>query len=158
MIIMGKHAIFPGSFDPFTKGHEAVVQSALKLFDKITIAIGVNSNKQYLFSLDDRIKFIRQVFQNESKKIEVVSFNGLTVDFCRENNIDFIVRGLRNTRDFQFEYEIANMNRGISKEIETIFIATLPEFSAINSTIVREIYRNGGDVSTFIPKGGKLPE
>jgi len=156
MIIMGKHAIFPGSFDPFTRGHESVVYSALKLFDKITIAIGVNSKKQYLFPLEDRIDFIRQVFQNEPEKVEIVSFTGLTVDYCRENKIDFIVRGLRNTRDFQFEYEIANMNRGIYNEIETIFIAALPEYSAINSTIVREIYRNGGDVSTFIPKGGKL--
>jgi len=153
---MENQAIFPGSFDPFTRGHEAVVLSALKLFDKVTIAIGVNSNKQYLFSLESRIEFIKQVFKQDSSKVEVVSFKGLTVDYCKENNIDFIVRGLRNTRDFQYEYEIANMNKSLQSKIETIFIATMPEHSAINSTIVREIYRNGGDVTSFIPEGSQL--
>lgn len=149
-------AVFPGSFDPFTLGHESVVRKALKLFDKVIIAIGVNSNKQYLFSLNDRIDFIKKLF-NDEKDVEVVSFEGLTVDFCRKNNVSFIVRGLRNTLDFQFEYEIANMNRKLSPETETIFIAALPEHSAINSTIVREIYKNGGDVSSFLPAGSILP-
>ncbi len=155
---MGKKAIFPGSFDPFTRGHEAVVRSALKFFDHVVIGIGVNSKKQYLFSLEDRLDFIKQVFADEGDKVKVESFDGLTVDYCRDNGIDCIVRGLRNMRDFQFEYEIAHMNRSLNEDIETIFIATLPEHSAINSTIVREIYRNGGDVSAFIPKGSKLPE
>lgn len=150
-------AVFPGSFDPFTLGHESVVKKALKLFDKVIIAIGVNSNKQYLFSLDDRIDFIKTLFKDE-KEVEVISFEGLTVDYCKKNDVSVIIRGLRNTLDFQFEYEIANMNRKLSPEIETIFIASLPEHSSINSTIVREIYKNGGDVSAFIPAGSVLPK
>lgn len=153
---MSKMAIFPGSFDPFTKGHESVVNSALKLFDKVVVGIGVNSKKQYLFDLDDRIEMIRKVFAGESR-VEVVSFEGLTVDFCKKMNIQFIVRGLRNTRDFQFEYQIANMNRDLNQNVESVFIACQPEHSAINSTIVREIYKNGGDVTSFIPKEIVLP-
>ena len=154
---MGKRAIFPGSFDPFTRGHEAIVHSALKLFDKIIIGIGVNSSKQYLFTIEQRVEMIRTVFADEKDSIEVLAFEGLTVDYCQKNKIGFIVRGLRNTRDFQFEYQIANMNRALKGGIETVFLATMPEYSAINSTIVREIYRNGGDVSSFLPEGMKLP-
>jgi pantetheine-phosphate adenylyltransferase len=154
---MEKKAIFPGSFDPFTKGHEAVVRKALPLFDKIVIGIGVNSNKKYFFTLDQRLNFIKQVFRHDLDKIDVMSYEGLTVNFCQEQQIGFIVRGLRNGLDFQFEYEIANMNRNLNPSIESVFIASMPEHSAINSTIVREILRNGGDVSTFIPVGAKLP-
>lgn len=149
-------AVFPGSFDPFTLGHETVVKKALTLFDKVIIAIGVNSNKKYLFPLNDRIDLIKRHFKDE-KNLEVISFEGLTVDFCKKNSASVIIRGLRNTLDFQFEYEIANMNRKLAPEIESVFIVALPEHSAINSTIVREIYKNGGDVSAFLPAGIKLP-
>ena len=154
---MGKRALFPGSFDPFTKGHEAIVHSALKLFDDIVIGIGVNSSKQYLFTVEQRLEMIQPIFHNEGDRIKVLAFEGLTVDYCQNNDIGFIVRGLRNTRDFQFEYQIANMNRALQGGIETVFLATMPEYSAINSTIVREVYKNGGDVSSFLPDGMKLP-
>ena len=154
---MGKQAIFPGSFDPFTRGHEAVVHGALKLFDKVVIGIGINSGKKYLFSIEQRIEFIKQVFKNHTQNVEVVSYEGLTVDYCKGNQIDFIVRGIRSSRDFQFEFEIANMNRGLNDKIQTVFLASAPEHSAINSTVVREIHRNGGDVSQFLPEGSQLP-
>ena len=153
---MGKQIIFPGSFDPFTIGHEAVVRSSLKLFEKVIVGIGINSGKQYLFSIEERKSFINQVFQDVKGRVEVVSYEGLTVDYCKKNEIGFIVRGIRNSRDFVFENEIASMNRSLNSSIETIFLASLPEHSAINSTIVREILKNGGDVSSFIPKGVQL--
>lgn len=155
---MEKKAVFPGSFDPFTKGHEAVVRKAMNLFDKIVIGIGVNSNKNYFFTLEQRLEFIREVFRKDAHRVEVVSYEGLTVKFCKDHQIGFIVRGLRNSQDFQFEFEIANMNRNLDPGIESVFIASLPEHSAINSTIVREILRNGGDATPFIPSGVKLPK
>ena len=106
--------------------------------------------------MEERKTFIRDVFKNQSDRIQIIDYKGLTVNYCKENGIGFIIRGLRNTRDFQMEYEIANMNRAMDHSIETIFLASLPEHAAINSTIVREIYRNGGDVSHFLPKGVKL--
>lgn len=153
---MSKKALFPGSFDPFTRGHEAVVKNALKLFDEVIIGIGVNSSKSYLFPLEKRSAHIEDVFKGE-KRIKVMTFEGLTVEFCKDQGIEFIVRGLRNTRDFEYEYQIANMNRGLNNEVETIFIATLPEHTAINSTIVREVYKNGGDIKGFLPEGIPFP-
>ena len=155
---MEKVALFPGSFDPFTLGHQSVVNRALTIFDKVVVGIGVNSRKQYLFSVEDRVKFINEVFVNQSSKVEVVSYSGLTVDYCNSNKISFIIRGIRNSRDFLFENEIAGMNLTLNADIETILLASYPEHSMINANIVREIYRNGGDVSEFLPANTALPK
>ncbi len=145
-------AIFPGSFDPITKGHENILRRALPLFDEIIIAIGKNSSKQNYFSLEQREKWIKQVFANEPK-VRVESYTGLTIDFCKKVNAGFILRGLRTSADFEFEKSIAQNNNIMAPQIETIFILPIPELSAINSTIVRDIIRNGGDASPFVPKG-----
>lgn len=145
-----KIALFPGSFDPITIGHENIIRRALPLFDKIIVGIGINTNKKYLFSLEQREKWIKQVFANEPK-VEVKSYQGLTVDFCKKENADFIVRGLRNSADYSFESNIAQMNQYLHANIETIFFQTTPELSAINSTIVRDIIINKGNASKFVP-------
>lgn len=147
-------AVFPGSFDPFTIGHEALVKRTLGLFDEIIIALGTNSNKNYMFPLEQRMKWIKAVFKQE-KSVTVKSFSGLTVDFCKENRAKYLIRGVRTSTDFEFEKAIAQMNRTISS-IETIFIMPLPEHSAINSTIIRDIVRNKGNASAFVPKAIKL--
>lgn len=145
-----KIAVFPGSFDPFTKGHLAIVLKALNLFDGIIIAIGDNSSKTNLFSLTDRLKQISSVFQNEPK-VTVTSFTGLTVDFCRKNKANFIVRGLRDNKDFEYEKSIAIMNNQVEGSIETVFLMTDVKYLAINSVIIRDILKNGGNVSKFLP-------
>jgi len=145
-------AIFPGSFDPITKGHENILHRALPLFDEIIIAIGKNSSKQNYFSLEQRENWIKQVFSNEPK-LRIESYTGLTIEFCKKVNAKFILRGLRTSADFEFEKSIAQNNNIMAPEIETIFILPIPELSAINSTIVRDIIRNGGDASPFVPKG-----
>ncbi|MBQ7490053.1 MAG: pantetheine-phosphate adenylyltransferase [Bacteroidales bacterium] len=145
-------AVFPGSFDPFTIGHENIVRRALKLFDKVIVAIGVNSQKKYMFPIERRLEMIRHCFAGE-QRVEAVSYEGLTVEFCKKVNAKFIVRGVRNGNDFLFEQDIANANALLSPDIETIFIATAPELAAISSTIVREICLNGGDYSKFVPAG-----
>lgn len=144
-------AIFPGSFDPITKGHENILRRALPLFDEIIIAIGKNSSKQNYFSLEQRENWIKQVFANEPK-VRIESYTGLTIDFCKKVNAKFILRGLRTSADFEFEKSIAQNNNIMAPEIETVFILPIPELSAINSTIVRDIIRNGGDASPFVPK------
>ena len=143
-------AVFAGSFDPFTIGHESIARRALPLFDKLIIAIGVNSSKKYMYSLEQRLQWIRDTFAGE-EKTEVCAFEGLTVDFCKMNQARFILRGLRTTADFEFEKAVAQMNRALSHELESIFILPLPEHSAINSTIIRDIVRNGGNASAFVP-------
>jgi pantetheine-phosphate adenylyltransferase len=152
---MKRIAIFPGSFDPITKGHENILQRALPLFDQIIVAIGKNSSKQSYFSLEQREKWIKQVFAKEPK-VKVATYTGLTIDFCRKMNATFILRGLRTSADFEFEKAIAQNNTVMAPEIETVFILPVPELSAINSTIVRDIIRNNGDVSPFVPKGIKI--
>ena len=150
---MQKIAIFPGSFDPITKGHESVVNRALPLFDKIIIAIGNNSEKNdSLFPLKSRINWIKQTFNNKPK-VEVKEYDGLTIDFCKKMKAGFILRGLRTSADFEFERAIAQTNRFLAKNIETIFILTTPEHTSITSTIAREVFKNGGDASLFVPKG-----
>lgn len=144
-----KIAVFPGSFDPITLGHKDIVERALPLFDKIIVAIGTNSAKNYLFELDDRKLFIEKTFSNP--KIEIATYTGLTVEFCKKVNANFIIRGIRNSVDYNFENSIAQMNKTIDNNIETLFLPTSPELSAINSTIVRDILVNGGDASKFIP-------
>ncbi|TAL57809.1 MAG: pantetheine-phosphate adenylyltransferase [Bacteroidetes bacterium] len=145
-----KIAIFPGSFDPITTGHESIIQRALPLFDKIIVAIGVNSAKEYLFPAGKRKLWIEKIFPGE-KKIEVNTYKGLTIDFCKQKKANYILRGLRTSADFEFERVIAQMNRAMNEKIETVFILSTPELSAINSTIVRDIIRNGGDAAQFVP-------
>jgi pantetheine-phosphate adenylyltransferase len=145
-------AIFPGSFDPITKGHENILLRALPLFDEIIVAIGKNSSKQNYFTLEQRERWIKQVFANEPK-VRVETYIGLTIDFCKKMNASYILRGLRTSADFEFEKAIAQNNKIMAPEIETIFILPVSELSAINSTIVRDIIRNGGNVTPFIPSG-----
>jgi len=146
-------AVFPGSFDPITKGHEDVIRRGLELFDRVVIAIGINSEKKYLFSLEQRLAFIRQTFGDETR-IEVDTYHGLTVEYCRQKGIRFLLRGLRNPADFEFEKSIAQTNRKLSG-IETVFLLTKPSTSYISSSIVREIYRYGGDIGGFVPNAVK---
>ena len=152
---MIKKAVFPGSFAPFTKGHESIVLRALPLFDEIVIALGTNTEKNEYFSLEERYKWIEQVFANEPK-ISVQKYEGLTVDFCEKIKANYILRGLRNSSDFKYEKGIAQMNRSLKKNIDTIFIITEPEVSHISSTLVRDVVKNGGNVSQFVPDGVTL--
>lgn len=148
---MQKIAIFPGSFDPFTIGHESIVNRALPLFDKIVIMIGYNSNKKSFYSIEKRLKWINQVFADEDK-IEVQIHDGLTVDFCKKVNAKYILRGIRTSADFEYERAIAQVNKKMHPEIETVFLLTLPEHTPVMATIVRDIVFHGGDVSMFLPK------
>jgi pantetheine-phosphate adenylyltransferase len=144
-----RRAIFPGSFDPLTLGHYDIIQRGITLFDELYIAIGINADKNYMFSLEERKKFIEEAFKEEPK-IKVVTYKGLTVDFCREINAGFILRGLRNPGDFEFEKAIAHTNRHLS-EIETVFLLTSSGKSYISSSIVRDVIRNGGNYSVLVP-------
>jgi len=148
---MKKIAVFPGSFSPFTIGHQSVIEKALPLFDTIIISIGINSEKNQYFSIEERMQWIKDVYAN-NPKIEVQFYEGLTVDFCKKEGADFILRGLRDSYDFKFEKNIAQMNKDLNQDIETIFIITPPELSHISSSLIRDIIKNGGDVSKFIPK------
>ena len=154
---MKRIAVFPGSFDPFTIGHQNIVLRAMLMFDEIIVAIGENSQKKYMLSLEKRKAIITDTFKGVGQ-VKVESYSGLTVDYCNVQEAKFILRGLRNSRDLDFEQSIAQINKKIDKSIETVFLVNAPEFSAINSSIVREIYLNGGDVSDFLPNGIKLEE
>lgn len=149
-----KKAIFPGSFDPITLGHEDIINRALPLFDEIVIAIGINADKKYMFPLEDRKRFIEETFKNEPK-ISVITYEGLTIDLCKRINADFILRGLRNPADFEFEKAIAHTNRHLSK-IETVFLLTAASTSYISSSIVRDVIRNGGEYEMLVPKAVKV--
>ena len=144
-----RKAIFPGSFDPFTLGHLDVLKRSLSLFDEITVGIGKNDQKKTMFSEQQRIEFIKKCFKNESK-IKVESYEGLTIDFCKKIGAKFIVRGIRNNGDFEFEKAIALTNRDLAP-IETVFLLTAAKTSYISSSIVRDILQNGGDVSSLVP-------
>lgn len=146
-----KKAVFPGSFDPITIGHVDIVKRGIKVFDEIIIAIGDNTDKKYMFPKEKRVEFVKQTFNNYGN-IKIKSYDGLTVDFCKKNNIEFMIRGLRNPADFEFEKSIALTNREMT-DIETIFFLTSPENSFISSSIVRDLIRNNGDYKLFIPKG-----
>ncbi|WKD84810.1 Phosphopantetheine adenylyltransferase [Polaribacter huanghezhanensis] len=145
-----KKAIFPGSFDPITLGHIDIIKRGIHLFDEIVVAIGINADKKYLFSLEKRKKFIQDAFSSEDK-ITVETYTGLTVDYCKSIKANFILRGLRNPADFEFEKAIAQANGKLSN-IETVFLLTSPETSFISSSIVRDILKNGGDASILVPK------
>jgi pantetheine-phosphate adenylyltransferase len=146
-----KTAIFPGSFDPFTIGHESVITRAMPLFDEIIVAIGTNTTKNAYFSIEQRMKMIRDVF-SDTDKIRIESYQGLTVEYCRKKGARYLLRGLRTSSDFEYERAIAQTNKAMYPELESVFLLTLPEHTPINSTIVREIIRLGGDASQFIPR------
>ena len=148
--IVNRIALFPGSFDPITKGHENVIRRALTLFDEIIIGIGINPQKECMFSLEKRTEWIESIFVKE-EKIRVENYEGLTVDFCKKIKVNYILRGLRTENDFEFEKNIAQMNHSMEPKIESIFMICDPKYSAITSTIVRDIIKNGGDVSQFVP-------
>lgn len=154
---MKKIAVFPGSFDPFTIGHEGIVLRALGLFDEIIIAVGANAIKKSYYPLSVRKEMISKVFQNEPR-ISVDHYEGLTVDFCRRNGANFLLRGLRTAADFEFERAIAQVNRALTPEVESVFLLTIPEHTPINSTIVRDIIRSGGDASQFVPSAINLKD
>ena len=147
-----KTAVFPGSFDPITLGHVDIVERSLKLFDKIIIGIGENKDKKYMFSSAKRTEFVYKTFQNE-KNIVVKPYEGLTVNFCKENDAKFIIRGLRNPADFGFEKSVALTNREINGDVETVFFLTNTEYSFISSSIVRDLIKNNGEFKLFIPEG-----
>jgi len=149
-----RRALFPGSFDPITKGHEDIIIRGLNLFDEIVIGVGINSEKKYMFSSEKRINFIKNLFI-KSNKISVTSYEGLTVNFCKTINANYILRGLRNPGDFEFEKAIAHTNRKLSG-IETIFLLTSVETSFISSGIVREIILNNGDYRSLVPNSVKF--
>ncbi|RAJ13463.1 pantetheine-phosphate adenylyltransferase [Olleya aquimaris] len=144
-----RRALFPGSFDPITLGHYDIIQRGVKLFDEVIVAIGINSEKKYMFSLEERQRFLEDAFKDEPK-VKVVTYQGLTIDFCKEVNAEFILRGLRNPADFEFEKAIAHTNRKLSK-IETVFLLTAAKTSFISSSIVRDVIRNNGDYTVLVP-------
>ena len=149
-----RKAIFPGSFDPITLGHQDIINRALPLFDEIVIAIGVNADKKYMFSLEERKRFIEETFQNEPK-ISVITYEGLTIDLCHKINANFILRGLRNPADFEFEKAIAHTNRRLSR-IETVFLLTAAKTSYISSSIVRDVIRNHGEYELLVPEAVRV--
>ena len=145
-----KIAVFPGSFDPITLGHIDLVKRAKPLFDKIIVAVGVNSVKKTLFPLEARLEWIERVFGSDDQ-VEIGHFEGLTVNYCRDQNAQYLIRGLRNASDFDYEKTISQLNTIIGQGIETVFLISQPGYSHISSTIVREIIKGGGDASSFIP-------
>ena len=147
---MKKIAVFPGSFDPFTIGHEAIIRRAINLFDEIIIAVGTNALKKNFYSLETRKEMIKKVFKDEPR-VRVAHYEGLTVDYCKKNGAGYLLRGLRTAADFEFERAIGQVNKSLAPGIESVFLLTVPEHSFINSTIVRDIIRSGGDASKFVP-------
>lgn len=145
-----KRAVFPGSFDPITLGHCEIIEKAIQVFDQVIVAVGNNSKKNYKFSLEQRLHFISSEFEHNSKVL-VEKYEGLTVDFCKDQNVKHIIRGLRNPADFEFEKKIALFNNSL-EDIETIFFLTSPNNAFISSSIVREIIENDGDYKKYVPK------
>lgn len=150
-----KIGVFAGSFDPITRGHEDIVLKAMPLFDEIIIAIGVNIDKKYAFPFEQRIKWIENTFA-EYPKVKVISYEGLTVDLCRNMNANFIIRGLRNTNDFEYESIIAEANKKLNPEVETVFLLSDPTVRCISSTVVRDLIKNHADLTGFIPEKARF--
>lgn len=147
---MKRICLFPGTFDPITKGHEDVIRRAVDLFDEVVVGVGANSSKQPMFTLEQRLGWIRETFAGEPR-VKAVGYEGLTVDFCREIGARYILRGIRYVSDFEYEKAIADMNRMLAPGLETIFLTTALLYATISSTLVRDVIRNGGDVSQFVP-------
>jgi pantetheine-phosphate adenylyltransferase len=144
-------ALFPGTFDPVTLGHTDIINRALPLFDKLIIGIGRNTNKEPMFSEEQRLQWLREIYK-DNPKIEVLAYDGLTVECCKKAGANFILRGIRYVNDFEYEKAIADMNRSIQGNIETIFLTCLPQYTSVASTLVRDVLRNGGNVSQFLPQ------
>jgi pantetheine-phosphate adenylyltransferase len=147
---MQRICLFPGTFDPVTLGHTDIIDRALPLFDKLIIGIGRNSSKAPMFSEEQRQSWIKEIYK-DNPKVDVVVYDGLTVDCCRRVEANFILRGIRYVNDFEYEKAIADMNRSLDKNIETVFLTCLPQFTSVASTLVRDVLKNGGDVSQFLP-------
>lgn len=143
-------ALFPGTFDPITLGHVDIVNRSLNLFDKIVIGIGSNASKVPMYSDERRLQWIKEIYKND-RRVEAAVYEGLTVDFCKKVNANYILRGIRFVSDFEYEKTIADMNRSLDNSIETIFLTCLPQYSSVASTLVRDVIRNGGDAGMFLP-------
>lgn len=152
---MERICLFPGTFDPITKGHVDVIERAVSLFDKLVIGIGTNSSKQPMWSVEQRVGWIKEIFKNDPR-VQVAGYSGLTVDYCKQINAHYILRGIRYISDFEYEKAIADMNRMLAPQIETIFLTCSPLYSTISSTLVRDVIRNGGDARMFLPDEVKL--
>ncbi len=152
---MQRTCLFPGTFDPITLGHVDVVERAVGMFDKLVIGIGSNASKQPMFSIEQRIGWMKEIFRNEPR-IEVAGYEGLTVDYCKTIGAHFILRGIRYISDFEYEKAIADMNRMLAPDIETVFLTCSPAYSTISSTLVRDVIRNGGNAAMFMPKEVKF--
>ena len=151
---MDKICLFPGTFDPVTLGHTDIIGRALPLFDTLVIGIGRNSNKSAMFSEQQRLEWLREIYKNEPK-IQVLAYDGLTVNCCKSIGANFILRGIRYVNDFEYEKAIADMNRSLAHNVETIFLTCLPKYTSVASTLVRDVIRNSGDVSQFLPEAVK---
>ena len=149
-----KRAIFPGTFDPFTRGHHSIVKRTLTFMDEVIVGIGINEGKHCLIPVEKRVEMIRQLYADEPR-VKVMAYSGLTVDFAKEQEAGFIVRGIRSVKDFQYEEGIADINKKLSG-IETIFLFTEPELSSVSSSVVRELLHYGKDVSMFLPEGMEI--
>ncbi len=145
-----KICLFPGTFDPITKGHIDIIRRALPLFDKLVVGIGVNSNKQPMFSTEQRLDWVREIFKDDPR-VEAKSYTGLTTHFCTEIKANYILRGIRYVSDYEYEKAIADMNRYLESSVETIFLTSSPEFSTISSTLIRDVIRNNGNARMFLP-------
>jgi pantetheine-phosphate adenylyltransferase len=143
--------LFPGTFDPITIGHQDIINRSLHLFDKLVIGIGRNANKEPMFSDEQRLSWIREIYK-DNPKVEAVIYDGLTIGCCQQVGANFILRGIRYVNDFEYEKAIADMNRSLDKNIETIFLTCLPQYTSVASTLVRDVLKNGGDVSQFLPE------
>ena len=143
-------ALFPGTFDPVTFGHLDIIDRALPLYDMLYIGIGINANKEPMFSAETRVQWLNKIFEKEPK-VEAIIYEGLTVECCKKVGANYILRGIRYVNDFEYEKAIADMNRTLDENIETIFLTCLPKYTSVASTLVRDVIRNGGDVSQFVP-------
>jgi pantetheine-phosphate adenylyltransferase len=148
--ITNRVGLFPGTFDPITIGHQDIINRSLPLFDKLFIGIGRNVNKEPMFTVEQRLDWIRNIYKN-NPKVEAVAFEGLTIRCCQQVGANFILRGIRYVNDFEYEKAIADMNRSLDGNIETVFLTCLPQYTSVASTLVRDVIKNGGDVSQFLP-------
>jgi pantetheine-phosphate adenylyltransferase len=149
-LIKDRVGLFPGTFDPITIGHQDIINRSLPLFDKLFIGIGRNVNKEPMFTVEQRLEWIREIYKN-NPKVEAIAFEGLTIRACQQVGANFILRGIRYVNDFEYEKAIADMNRSLDGDIETVFLTCLPQFTSVASTLVRDVLKNGGDVGQFLP-------